>query len=66
MYATLWEAREGPWENGGWNGTGAGIFKSTDGGTAWKQLSGGPPNGMVQAYISIARSSPRGCLPWSP
>ncbi len=33
VYATLWEAREGPWENGSWNGTGGGIYKSTDGGT---------------------------------
>ena len=59
VYATLWEAREGPWENGGWNGTGGGIFKSTDGGTTWKQLAGGLPNGIVQAYISIARSNPK-------
>src|SRR5437016_8103706 len=37
-YATLWEAREGPWENGAWNGngTGGGIFKSTDGGQTWQ------------------------------
>ena len=27
-YASLWEAREGPWENGEWNGTNGGIFKS--------------------------------------
>ncbi len=38
VYATLWEAREGPWENGEWNGTGGGIFKSTDGGQTWNQL----------------------------
>src|SRR5262245_18258322 len=37
-YASLWEAREGPWENGSWNGSGGGIFKSTDGGRSWKQL----------------------------
>src|SRR5712691_2323691 len=30
-YASLWEARQGPWENAAWNGTGGGIFKSTDG-----------------------------------
>ncbi len=40
VYATLWEAREGPWENAGWNGTGGGIFKSTDGGQTWNQLAG--------------------------
>ena len=52
VYATLWEAREGPWENGSWNGTGGGIFKSTDGGQTWKQLAGGLPGGIVQAYVS--------------
>ncbi len=32
VYATFWEDRQGPWENAAWNGTGGGIFKSTDGG----------------------------------
>ncbi len=27
VYATLWEAREGPWENGGWNGGGGGHLQ---------------------------------------
>src|ERR1051326_6033464 len=31
VYAALWEARQGPWENGSWNGTGGGRYKSTDG-----------------------------------
>ena len=56
VYATLWEAREGPWENGDWNGTNGGIFKSTDGGQTWKQLAGGLPPGIVQAYVSVAAS----------
>src|SRR5271165_2522402 len=43
VYATLWQAREGPWENGDFSGTGGGIFKSTDGGKEWKQLAGGLP-----------------------
>ena len=43
VYATLWEAREGPWENGEWNGTDGGIFKSTDGGQTWHPLAGGLP-----------------------
>lgn len=59
VYATLWEAREGPWENGSWNGTGGGVFKSTDGGTTWKQLAGGLPDGVVQAYVAIAPSDPK-------
>jgi photosystem II stability/assembly factor-like uncharacterized protein len=59
VYATLWEAREGPWENAAWNGTGGGIFKSTDGGTTWNQLSGGLPEGIVQAYVNISLSDPK-------
>ena len=42
VYASLWEAREGPWENAEWNGTNGGIFKSTDGGKTWKQLKQRP------------------------
>jgi photosystem II stability/assembly factor-like uncharacterized protein len=59
VYATLWEAREGPWENGAWNGTGGGIFKSTDGGQNWQALAGGLPQGIVQAYVAISRSDPK-------
>jgi len=61
-YASLWEARQGPWENGAWNGTGGGIFKSTDGGETWQQLKGGLPDGIVQANLAIAPSSPNRLL----
>jgi photosystem II stability/assembly factor-like uncharacterized protein len=56
VYASLWEAREGPWENGAWNGTGGGIFKSTDGGKTWRQLTRGLPDGIVQANLAVAPS----------
>jgi photosystem II stability/assembly factor-like uncharacterized protein len=59
VYASLWEAREGPWENGSWNGTGGGIFKSTDGGKSWRQLTKGLPEGIVQANLAIAPSQTR-------
>src|SRR5439155_1029624 len=53
VYACLWEQRQGPWENGAWAGTSGGIFKSTDGGTTWRQLTkglpGGEGDGVVQA-----------------
>src|SRR5438477_234964 len=58
VYAGLWESREGPWENGVFNGEGGGIFKSTDGGKTWRQLTKGLPPGVVQANIAIAPSKP--------
>jgi photosystem II stability/assembly factor-like uncharacterized protein len=56
-YASLWEARQGPWENGNWNGGGGGIFKSTDNGKTWQQLSGGLPAGIIQSNLAIAPSN---------
>jgi photosystem II stability/assembly factor-like uncharacterized protein len=58
VYATLWEAREGPWENGAWNGAGGGIFKSTNGGQTFTQLTSGLPKDIIQAHIAIAESNP--------
>ena len=62
VYACLWEQRQGPWENGAWAGTSGGIFKSTDGGTTWRQLTkglpGGEGDGVVQADIAVAPSDP--------
>jgi photosystem II stability/assembly factor-like uncharacterized protein len=57
LYAALWESREGPWENGVFNGEGGGIFKSVDGGKTWRQLSKGLPGNIVQANIAIAPSA---------
>ena len=54
VYASLWEAREGPWENAAWRGGNGGIFKSTDGGKTWEQLSNGLPNDIMQANLAIA------------
>ena len=59
VYAALWESREGPWENGVFNGNGGGIFKSVDGGKTWRQLTKGLPENMVQANLAIAPSAPK-------
>jgi photosystem II stability/assembly factor-like uncharacterized protein len=59
VYATLWEAREGPWENGSWNGTNGGIYKSTNDGFDWQQLTGGLPKEIIQAHIAISQSNPK-------
>ena len=58
IYAGLWESREGPWENGQWNGANGGLYKSTDGGQTWNQLTGGLPDGIIQAYITISPNFP--------
>ncbi|HET9824532.1 MAG TPA: hypothetical protein VFP87_04325, partial [Chitinophagaceae bacterium] len=58
VYATMWEARQGPWENGAWGGTHGGIYKSMDGGTTWKKLTSGLPDNLVQAHVAIAPSAP--------
>ncbi len=62
IYATLWESRQGPWENGVWSGTNGGIFKSVDGGNTWAKLTKGlpaDPDGVVLAELAVAPSSPR-------
>jgi photosystem II stability/assembly factor-like uncharacterized protein len=60
IYASMWEAREGPWEdNNTFNGTGGGLFKSTDGGNVWHPLTNGLPNDLSQIYIAVAPSNPR-------
>ena len=57
VYACMWQAQEGPWENGAFAGTDGGIFKSTDGGDHWTQLKNGLPD-VQQAYVAIAPSNP--------
>jgi photosystem II stability/assembly factor-like uncharacterized protein len=55
IYASMWEVREGPWEDGNEvNGTGGGLFKSTDGGGTWHPLTNGLPKDLSQIYVAIA------------
>ena len=60
VYASMWEAREGPWEdNNIVNGTGGGLFKSTDGGNTFHPLTNGLPKDLAQINIAIAPSDPQ-------
>ncbi len=60
VYADMWAARLGPWENGAWNGKESGLFKSTDGGSTWKKLTAGLPTteqGLGRIGFCIAPSN---------
>ena len=60
IYADMWAARLGPWENGAWNGKESGLFKSTDGGSTWKKLTAGLPTteqGLGRIGFCIAPSN---------
>jgi photosystem II stability/assembly factor-like uncharacterized protein len=57
IYASLWQSVLGPWEDRNeFAGPGGGLFKSTDGGTTWKQLKNGLPDNLVQINVAIAPS----------
>jgi photosystem II stability/assembly factor-like uncharacterized protein len=59
IYADLWAARQGPWENGAWQGPNSGLYKSTDGGNTWRQLTKGLPTfeqGLGRIGFAIAPS----------
>jgi photosystem II stability/assembly factor-like uncharacterized protein len=60
VYAGLWNTRRPPWYTyAPSNGPGGGIFKSTDGGATWKQLTAGLPNATIgKTGIAVAPSNP--------
>src|SRR5450432_4812714 len=61
VYAVLWQARQGPWENGAFSGPNSGLYKSTDGGNTWNPLTDGLPafaQGLGRIGIGIAPSDP--------
>lgn len=63
VYATLWAARQAPWEIGNsFDGPGSGLFKSSDGGNTWKQLTQGIPTfaqGLGRIGFAIAPNNPK-------
>jgi photosystem II stability/assembly factor-like uncharacterized protein len=62
IYAVLWQARQGPWENGAFTGPNSGIYKSTDGGDSWQPLTRGLPtfaDGLGRIGITVAPSDAR-------
>jgi len=60
IYADLWAARNGPWENAYWSGKTSGLYKSVDGGTTWKPLTKGlPTDGLGRIGFSICKANPK-------
>lgn len=60
VYADLWAARQGPWENGAWQGKESGLYKSTDSGNTWHKLTNGLPTyeqGLGRIGFCIAPSN---------
>jgi len=61
VYADLWAGRQGPWENGAWDGPESGLFKSTDGGSTWTKLTKGLPtfaDGLGRIGFCVSPSDP--------
>jgi photosystem II stability/assembly factor-like uncharacterized protein len=58
LYASMWTFRRHAWDfiSGG---AGSGLFKSTDGGSTWKKLSGGLPEGALgRIGVAISPAQP--------
>ena len=59
LYAATYDKVRRPWTFGE-GGPGSALFKSTDGGATWTQLTTGLPTGMIgRIGLSIARSDPK-------
>ena len=60
VYASMWASRRPPWTVGNpYNGDGSGLFKSTDGGNTWHQLTRGLPTraqGLGRIGFTVAPS----------
>jgi photosystem II stability/assembly factor-like uncharacterized protein len=59
VYAALWQTRRPPWNTyPPSNGPGSGIYKTTDGGAHWTQLTNGLPAKFGRVGLSVSPSNP--------
>ena len=68
IFASLWSSRRPPWTTGGgYDGPGSGLYKSTDGGNTWRQLTKGLPGeaeGIGRIGPAVAPSDPDRMYAW--
>ena len=60
LFADMWEHQEGPWENAKFSGPNSGLYKSTDGGSTWHEITKGLPTdeqGLGRIGVAIAPSN---------
>ncbi len=59
LFAAMWQARRFPWDLVS-GGEGSGLYRSTDGGTTWKKLTKGLPDGPLgRIAVAQAPTNPR-------
>jgi photosystem II stability/assembly factor-like uncharacterized protein len=68
IFASMWSSRRPPWTTGGgYDGPGSGLYKSTDGGNNWRQLTRGLPGeseGIGRIGQTISPSDPERMYAW--
>ncbi|MBZ5664849.1 MAG: glycoside hydrolase [Acidobacteriia bacterium] len=68
IFVSMWASRRPPWTiGGGYNGTGSGLYKSTDGGNTWRQLTKGLPGeaeGIGRIGPAVSPSDPDRMYAW--
>ncbi len=57
IYAGMWDHRREPW-NVRSGGPGSGLYKTTDGGDSWQELTNGLPELMGNTGVSVSRANP--------
>ena len=68
IFASMWSSRRPPWTTGGgYTGPGSGLYKSTDGGNTWRQLTKGLPGeaeGIGRIGPAVSPSDPDRMYAW--